>query len=333
MKLRKLGSKGFAHIMAFLIVVVGVAIIGTAYLVASHADSCSTTSGSLTSGSITSGSTTSCSTGNAILSLSPTSGSETLGSTIVVIINESSGSTTVNAVQADLVYNTSQLQYVSSQCSSPFSLTGNATGGSGTTNLACASANTSLTGVQNVGTVTFKVLSTGNSTVSTNSNSEILQTSNQQNIWNRSTSSAVFSLSAGTATLALSSVSGGRQVGTTLVVKIAANSGTVPVNAVQADLLYNKAQLQYVSTATASPYNICPQNTGGSGQTELACATTGSLTNSHLVAAITFNVIGTGTSTVSLNSNSEILQTSNQQNIWNGNTTGTTLSLGPGKLV
>jgi len=65
MKFTKINTKGFAHHVAAVIVVLAVAIGGTAYLVASHADSCTSptsgsVSGSVASGSVASGSATNC---------------------------------------------------------------------------------------------------------------------------------------------------------------------------------------------------------------------------------------------------------------------------------
>lgn len=121
-----LNSKGFGHVelVVAVIVVAVIAVAGVRILTASHA-----------------------ATGSGILSLSPSVANEAPGSTFSLTVDEFSvGSSPVNGVQANLVYNPSQLQYVSSQCSSTFSLSGTATGGNGLTNLACAAVNTSYTG-------------------------------------------------------------------------------------------------------------------------------------------------------------------------------------------
>src|ERR1700679_3760835 len=76
--------------------------------------------------------------GSDTLTLSPASGTYNLNSTIVLTVDESSATTdAVNAVEADLSYNSSELQFVSAACSTTFSLSAIATGGSGSASLAC----------------------------------------------------------------------------------------------------------------------------------------------------------------------------------------------------
>ena len=76
--------------------------------------------------------TSSHAAGIGVLSLSPASGNVSLGSTVTVTINENSSTTAVNAVEADLTYDQTKLQYVSASTStSPFTLNAANTGGSG----------------------------------------------------------------------------------------------------------------------------------------------------------------------------------------------------------
>src|SRR5580765_6129800 len=61
----------------------------------------------------------------------------------------------------------------------------------------------------------------------------------------------------GTATLSLTQSSTTVSLGGTLTVTIVENSGTAPANAVEADLTYDQAKLQFVSIDTStSPFNL-----------------------------------------------------------------------------
>lgn len=103
--------------------------------------------------------------GNATLSLSPSSGSYKKGATFAVTIHENSGSTQVNAVEADLTYSTSKLQFVSIDTnSSAFDIGARGIGGSGSVEISRAKSGGSLTGDQIVAKVNFKALAGSGST-------------------------------------------------------------------------------------------------------------------------------------------------------------------------
>ena len=87
-------------------------------------------------------------TGTATMSITPASGSYTVGNTISVVVNENSGSVGINTVEADLSYNASQLQYVSSAMSSSFDTSVQNSGGSGLTCFVAAKFSTPLTNSQ-----------------------------------------------------------------------------------------------------------------------------------------------------------------------------------------
>jgi chitodextrinase len=115
------------------------------------------------------------------LTLSPTSSSPSLGSTFTVSIFENSGSDTVNAVQSDLTYPTSQLQFVSIDgTGSAFSIDAQADGstagkvliGRGT------SGGTTVTGSQLVTTVTFRAIGLGAANITFANTSHIVTNGN-----------------------------------------------------------------------------------------------------------------------------------------------------------
>ncbi len=119
----------------------------------------------------------------ATLYLSPSSGSVANGSNLVVRVYEDSGSTQVNAVQANLTYPTNLLSYVSYTSSSAFSIEAeNPSGNTGSLRFGRGSI-TARTGAQLVVSITFKaVASGGTANVSFTSGSEVIDAGNNQNI-------------------------------------------------------------------------------------------------------------------------------------------------------
>lgn len=100
------------------------------------------------------------------LYITPASGSYSVGSTLTITIRESSGSTRVNAIQANLTYPTARLTFQSiSTSSSPFTTTIESTGGSGNVRIGVGLLGDAVTGDQIVATVTFTVAATGNSAI------------------------------------------------------------------------------------------------------------------------------------------------------------------------
>lgn len=122
---------------------------------------------------------------SATLYMSPSSGSVTNGNTITISISEDSGSEPVNAVQANFSYPTSELQFLSINNSSAFSVAAQSNGGNGSIQIA-RGALPSVTGNQLVATVQFKALASSGSAVlsftggtsveSANTNTNILTT-------------------------------------------------------------------------------------------------------------------------------------------------------------
>lgn len=120
------------------------------------------------------------------LYLSPTSGGYHIGDTVTMAVRENSFTTAVNSVQANLTYNASVLQFQSSDISaSPFEISVQNTGGSGTIQIALGSFDGSVTGDQLVSTVTFTVLATGTAAVAFTTGSGIARTSDSSDICNQ----------------------------------------------------------------------------------------------------------------------------------------------------
>lgn len=119
--------------------------------------------------------------GSATLRVAPSSGNYQVGDTIVVTIQENSGTEEVNAVQADLSYS-STLQHVrTDKSTSAFALTGADTASGGTIRLALASA-TNRTGLQTVAVITFRAVGAGNASINFLGTSMIVRASDVSNV-------------------------------------------------------------------------------------------------------------------------------------------------------
>jgi hypothetical protein len=132
--------------------------------------------------------------GDAYFSLSPSSGSYTIGNNLVLTISETSTSgDNVNAAQANLSYPSSLLQFQSISLTGPFTLCGQQTGGSGSVNIGCAST-TVVSGTHPIAQVTFSVLASGSAPVAITSGSDIDNDSGVT-VWNGVSPSASLTLS------------------------------------------------------------------------------------------------------------------------------------------
>jgi|GEM_PF-6462529 len=128
-------------------------------------------------------------TGTDTFTLTASTAQYTTGQIVTITINESS-TDGVNAVQANLSYDTAQLLFNSvttaGAASSPFTICGQASGGSGLVQVGCAVANLTVTGTQPVAIASFTVLASSGSvsaSILANSNSAIILASNQSNVW------------------------------------------------------------------------------------------------------------------------------------------------------
>ncbi len=119
--------------------------------------------------------------GTATLTLSPASGKYTKGQTISVIVYENSGGDSVNAVQSNLSYNTSQLKYLNFTDSSAFNIEAESpSGDTGNLHFARGTIN-AVTGTQAVVTARFSVVAgSGSATISFASGSTVVRSTDNQ---------------------------------------------------------------------------------------------------------------------------------------------------------
>lgn len=130
---------------------------------------------------------------------------------------------------------------------------------------------------------------------------------------------------AGNATYTLSPSSGSYSINTEFTVTVYENSGSEPVNAVDVNLTYDQSKLQFVSLSTSgSPFTTCTNSTGGGGKVNIVCALLGgSVTGNQKVGSVTFKaLVGSGSSSVNFDPSSKIVRSTDNSDIWNGDTTG-----------
>ena len=138
-----------------------------------------------------------------------------------------------------------------------------------------------------------------------------------------------FTHAATTNTLTLSPASGTVALGGNFTVTIVENSGTEPVNAIEADLTFNSSQLQYVGEDTAtssSAFDVQVPARTGTGSVAIARGATTAKTGQQNVAVLTFKALTLGSSTISFAGTSAIVNTADHVDILGGvgNTTGAT---------
>jgi hypothetical protein len=126
---------------------------------------------------------TSMAAGSATMYVTPSSGTYSPNATIAVAVRINTQGEDVNAVQADLTYNASRLEFQSIDTSgTAFGIEAVNTGGSGTVNISRGSI-TDVNGDVLVATVNFKVLNNaGSATISFAGTSAIVRTSDQVDV-------------------------------------------------------------------------------------------------------------------------------------------------------
>jgi hypothetical protein len=137
-------------------------------------------------------------TGADTLTLSPASGSYTTGTTFTVGVYENSYSDSINSADADLLFNSSQLQYISNSTSQGAFSSGLCIPSTSASevNIGCTLISGSLTGSQLIETVTFKALTASSTAITFGSQSAILLSSGPTNVWNNASAGATYTLAA-----------------------------------------------------------------------------------------------------------------------------------------
>ena len=130
-------------------------------------------------------------------------------------------------------------------------------------------------------------------------------------------------MAAGNASLSLGG--GSYQNGSSFAVPVYVDSGTDPVNVVQADFNYDASTMQFQSVSCGGAFTI----TASTSANDATCGIPGgsSVTGSQLVATINFKALaGSGSSTASIASTSHVYDSATNTDIWNSVDTSTGFS-------
>ncbi|HVU59605.1 MAG TPA: carboxypeptidase regulatory-like domain-containing protein [Candidatus Saccharimonadales bacterium] len=104
--------------------------------------------------------------------------------------------------------------------------------------------------------------------------------------------------------------------GGNVTVAIYENSGSEPVNAVQANITYPTSSLQFVSITSSAAFGVTAQNSGGGGNVQIARGTITAVTGSQLVASVTFKaLVSSGSATLSFVGGSAVVSATSNTNI------------------
>lgn len=125
---------------------------------------------------------TSRAAGTASMSALPANQTAQVGNNITVTIQEDSINDVVNAIQADLTYDQTKLEFVSVNVSAPFdAMVTQKTGGNGVVHIAAATSS-AVSGSHTLATVTFKVTANGSAAINFANTSAIIRQSDISNV-------------------------------------------------------------------------------------------------------------------------------------------------------
>jgi len=121
--------------------------------------------------------------GTATFTISPSSSALNVGSTLTITITENSGSDLINAVQADLTYDQTKLQFVSIDTTVGVfnNMVVQKTGGNGVVNISAA-VSPSVSGSQVVARITFTTIASGAAAINFANTSAIVKALDQTNV-------------------------------------------------------------------------------------------------------------------------------------------------------
>jgi hypothetical protein len=261
--------------------------------------------------------------------LTPSTGSYSVGSTISVAIYENSYTTAVNAAQANLTYPTNLLQFQSANnTGGGFPTVVQNSGGNGTVNLGVGILGSSVSGNQLVGTVTFTVIAAGTATIGVATSSAVTDATTSNNILQVRTGSTYTLSAAAVPTIYLNPASGSYASGSTISIAMRENSLTTAVNAVEVNLTYPTARLQFQSVNnTNGAFTTVLSSNGGNGTVNLSVGLLGSsTTGDKLVGTVVFTALSAGSAAIGVASSSAIYDAATSTDI-SQTKTGSTVTI------
>jgi chitodextrinase len=224
-----------------------------------------------------------------------------VSSTITVQIRENSGTTAVNAVQANFSYPTNLLTLVGiDSTNSAFPTEAEASGSAGQVKLA-RGITTSLIGDQLIATVTFQPTGNGGSAnLAFVTDTALVESTNNQDILGSlsATAGSTFVIDTTPPTVSLTAPSAGTTIalGSSTTISSSASDSQSGVSKVE---IYIDGSLK--STLTASPYNYSWDTTGLSlGAHTIQAKATDGFSNTGSSTMVTVNIADQGTPTISI---------------------------------
>ncbi|HSH56212.1 MAG TPA: cohesin domain-containing protein [Candidatus Limnocylindrales bacterium] len=239
------------------------------------------------------------------LTLSPATANAAAGSAITVTVQENSGTTAVNSVQASIAYDPAQLQYLSITEGTVFTkqaATDTSTSGRIRVDRSVAAGGAGVSGQNDVVSVTFKVLgSSGTTSLSIDkANSFVIASSDNKDILTTVAGSSL-TLAASTggaqkATFSLSPASGEIVAGATISVAVKVSSSSLGLTTVQPIVSYPAAQLEYVGVTEGGVFGTVQRTRVANGVVDIIRGISGGsagVTGDNPVVTLQFKVIGT----------------------------------------
>lgn len=222
------------------------------------------------------------------LFLQPSSGNLSLDSDVSVQVRIST-SEQVNAVQANVSFPTDRFQFVSiDPAGSAFGIEAQAQESNGTVFIARGSI-TPVTGEQLIATIKLRTKAvSGSATVNFAAGSEVVSSVTNQSLPTTLTG-GTYTIGQVTAngSISLLPATGSFAQNTEVRVAVRENSGTTPVNAVQANVSFPTDKLDFVAIdTTGSDFPIAAQGTNNNGTVMIARGATTPVSGDKLVATI-----------------------------------------------
>lgn len=277
--------------------------------------------------------------------LTPETKSVTAGETVVLEVRMNSGTTTVNAVQADFTYPEAMLEFVAIDgAGSAFATIAPSTGGAGKVSIARGNIDP-VSGDKLIAKVSFTVkagatgamelkFATGTALLDATTNTDLLGSLDK-------TTGSVLTVggggnptpppSTGNAKLKIDPATATVAPGQNVTVSVMTDTGTDEVNAVQADFSYPADKLEFVSIDGAgSAFGTEAPSTGGTGKVSIARGTITPVSGSKLVAKVTFKALANGSAPLNFIAGTALLKASDNTDIIGtlGNTSGSTITVG-----
>jgi hypothetical protein len=281
--------------------------------------------------------------------LTPETKSVNPGDSVTFEVRMNSGTTNVNAVQADFTYPEDKLEFGAIDgAGSAFATVAPSTGGSGKVSIARGNIDP-VSGDKLIAKVTFTVkaatsgtaelkFATGTALLDAATNADLLgstdkTTGSTLTIGGASNPNPTPNPNPDAAKVKLVPSSTSVAPNQDFTVEVRMNSGTVEVNAIQADFSYPADKLQFVSIdGTGSAFTTEAPSTGAAGKVSIARGNIQPVSGDKLVAKVTFKALAAGSAQLSFVNGTALLKASDNTDIIGGltNTAGTTITVGTG---